>query len=817
MFTINPYTGIVVMNVANYLTMQHHHHQSLSLGDEKILFDLKLSVTDQVFTSYSRLHIQIKSKKHNQNKNSTNIARPKFKVTFLNLPVQRYSLNFSLDLNKELETHDDFQFFVNMDESMLKIENETFLIYKHGLIESQINFDYYHVPILACDRLETGLCDQMLVILNATTSHHHQEKHVTFAYDYWALTIQQSSPQTKTPPHQIDDEESDYLDEEDDEYYMDENFESNERFYFDIKVNDENLDEKRVKYEFDLAQCFYTKSFELKHQSQETGFIHPRQLKSMFTLNKHNGVLSSRKVINALESGMYDFDIILRPSNESMRLRLILIPPSSALLNYFKFDKEFYKFSYEKLGNVRLQTRFKSKKTTANMMPPLNSYDVTFKLISNEKYSHLFKLNKTSGKLSYDENSHIEPHITKNDLNEDMELTLYVLALVDLKTHNFTLEYMCEIQVDFKAYFNTKNATLKQSNQMFSFERTNQPLKIKEHLNMVIYRFLAFTSLLENAIIYKMNDQEHFVIDESNGELKLIKKFNQLTKLHLNVTACLNVNQCVTRSILFELILPLLDSNQNAPKFEYQTYEGTIREDALPGTVVATVHANDLDKRKCCEYFIVGGDELNEFAVSNEGKVYTRLLLDRERISSYMFTLMAFDGKFKTLSSLVVNVLDVDDERPQCPHNSLIHLNVSESIRIDTVLYNLSLLLTDEKTNFKFELIQNDYNSSTMSSLLPFSIGEHDGHLRTRASLDYEQSRVYEFFVKLTKATSHSNNKSLFGLCKFLINVVDENDNAPIFNETLYEANIVENARAHTVLMRVYARDSDSTLNGVVR
>jgi hypothetical protein len=92
--------------------------------------------------------------------------------------------------------------------------------------------------------------------------------------------------------------------------------------------------------------------------------------------------------------------------------------------------------------------------------------------------------------------------------------------------------------------------------------------------------------------------------------------------------------------------LPLLDLNQNAPRFEHQTYEGTIREDALPGTVLANVHANDLDKRKCCGYFIVGGDELNEFVVSNEGKVYTRLLLDRERISSYMFTLMAFDGKF---------------------------------------------------------------------------------------------------------------------------------------------------------------------------
>jgi hypothetical protein len=55
------------------------------------------------------------------------MARPKFKTTCLNLLVQRYSLNFSLDLNKELEANSDFQLFVNMDESMLQMKTEHFL------------------------------------------------------------------------------------------------------------------------------------------------------------------------------------------------------------------------------------------------------------------------------------------------------------------------------------------------------------------------------------------------------------------------------------------------------------------------------------------------------------------------------------------------------------------------------------------------------------------------------------------------------------------------------------------------------------------
>jgi len=140
--------------------------------DSKVSFDLKLSVTDHVFTSTARLHIQIKPKIKQRNYHSTTLTRPKFKENIFSLYVQRYSLNFSLPLDKELVTsmNDNVQFIINLDESIFQIENQTNLVYKSGLLESDINFDYYHVPVLACDRIETGLCDQMLVILNGTTS-----------------------------------------------------------------------------------------------------------------------------------------------------------------------------------------------------------------------------------------------------------------------------------------------------------------------------------------------------------------------------------------------------------------------------------------------------------------------------------------------------------------------------------------------------------------------------------------------------------------------------------------------------------------------
>ena len=83
----------------------------------------------------------------------------------------------------------------------------------------------------------------------------------------------------------------------------------------------------------------------------------------------------------------------------------------------------------------------------------------------------------------------------------------------------------------------------------------------------------------------------------------------------------------------WQVRVELLDVNDNWPVFDEPEYEGSIREDSLPGTVVATVMARDADQESRphrLEYFIMSGDAANQFAVSADGKVYTRLMLDAE-------------------------------------------------------------------------------------------------------------------------------------------------------------------------------------------
>ena len=269
---------------------------------------------------------------------------------------------------------------------------------------------------------------------------------------------------------------------------------------------------KHIKYEFELSTCLYshlnatfTNSSLLKQIRQllqHKNVHHPvsltgPQLRPLFSLNKHNGVLSSRKIINLILPGVYLFNITLKispkqpkssPSNQTqpirkvtvdqMQFRLVILPPNSLLkpsykyiYNYFKFDKEFYKFKFNlsssssskmiALGQVNLMNKFGKIKSS----PKPDSYQIEYKLsenkfchrasISNSSIYSMLTLNATSGLLSMRNEFKYED--LKPYLNDVNELVVYATAtanmdaLVSNQRANALsrLEYTCEININF--------------------------------------------------------------------------------------------------------------------------------------------------------------------------------------------------------------------------------------------------------------------------------------------------------------------------------------------------------------------------------
>lgn len=132
---------------------------------------------------------------------------------------------------------------------------------------------------------------------------------------------------------------------------------------------------------------------------------------------------------------------------------------------------------------------------------------------------------------------------------------------------------------------------------------------------------------------------------------------------------------------------------------------------------------------------------------------------------------------------------------------------VMENIAVNTVVMAVKAIDKDEGRNSYIEY-------SLMSA--PdgaFSLGPVDGLLRVSGPLDRETRSNYTLRVRASDRGQPPRSQSL----EILVNVLDENDNSPIFDPKLYSASVSENATVGLSVLQVSATDVDDGLNGRVR
>uniref|UniRef100_A0A8C3U2D2 Cadherin domain-containing protein n=1 Tax=Catharus ustulatus TaxID=91951 RepID=A0A8C3U2D2_CATUS len=90
--------------------------------------------------------------------------------------------------------------------------------------------------------------------------------------------------------------------------------------------------------------------------------------------------------------------------------------------------------------------------------------------------------------------------------------------------------------------------------------------------------------------------------------------------------------------------------------------------------------------------------------------------------------------------------------------------------------------------------------------------GNMEPELVLTKSLDRETIPVH----RLVLTATDGGRPSLTGTMELVISVVDANDNAPQFNQSVYKVQLPENATKDTLVMRVNATDSDEGINSEV-
>ncbi|TMW54235.1 hypothetical protein DOY81_000658 [Sarcophaga bullata] len=266
--------------------------------------------------------------------------------------------------------------------------------------------------------------------------------------------------------------------------------------------------------------------------------------------------------------------------------------------------------------------------------------------------------------------------------------------------------------------------------------------------------------------------------------------------------------------------ITIQDVNDNQPIFNQSRYFATVAENATIGTMVLQVYATDADadENGMVEYSINRrqSDKEQMFRIdSKSGWIYVNKALDFETKELHELVVVAKDHgetPLETTAFVSIKVTDVNDNQPTI---NVIFLSDDATPKISE---------SAEPGEFVARISVHDPDSKTEYANVNVTLNGGDGHfgLTTRdniiylvivnMTLDRELTPNYTLSVVATD----NGNPPLHASKTIHLRVTDINDNAPEFERTVYQANVMEISDPGTSVIQVYAYDRDEGNNSAV-
>ena len=246
------------------------------------------------------------------------------------------------------------------------------------------------------------------------------------------------------------------------------------------------------------------------------------------------------------------------------------------------------------------------------------------------------------------------------------------------------------------------------------------------------------------------------------------------------------------------------------PKFSALIYEETILENSEPGKSVVKVTATDSDSSKVQSELRYSIDKTGQTYFTIDAKtgliITANNRLDREKQQIVSFFVFAFDGKHTGEALVRVNLTDTNDNAPYFPSPPYIGY-VEENKDPGTSVMVLQAIDLDTGINAEivYEL-ESDANGK-------FRIDPDSALVTTLETLEKENAE--NEFTIVVKATNRraGGDPLKSGTVSATIKVTDGNDQKPVFDPTIYRANVPEDALPGFFVTKVKASDADEGPN----
>ncbi|XP_062333221.1 protocadherin gamma-A3-like isoform X35 [Osmerus eperlanus] len=263
------------------------------------------------------------------------------------------------------------------------------------------------------------------------------------------------------------------------------------------------------------------------------------------------------------------------------------------------------------------------------------------------------------------------------------------------------------------------------------------------------------------------------------------------------------------RSGTVNIDITVLDANDNAPVFNQSVYRAAVIENAPKGSYIATINATDADsssyghitysfsklKGAIADLFIL--DELTGI-ISVAGNI------DYEKDKKFEVRVEAKDqGGFTDTSKVIIEIVDINDNAPVINVMSF-SSPVSEDAPPGTTIAIINVKDADSEKNGRI--------ICSVDSKLPFKITSSlSNYYNLISDVPFDRELTEEY--NITISSTDSGTPPLFSTRTLLLRISDVNDNAPVFEKSVYYAYVSENNSPGMSIFTVSAHDSDWNQN----
>uniref|UniRef100_A0A7N5P9E3 Cadherin domain-containing protein n=1 Tax=Ailuropoda melanoleuca TaxID=9646 RepID=A0A7N5P9E3_AILME len=311
-------------------------------------------------------------------------------------------------------------------------------------------------------------------------------------------------------------------------------------------------------------------------------------------------------------------------------------------------------------------------------------------------------------------------------------------------------------------------------------------------------------------------EEQYFIVNTENGNILVSDRIDRESLCPQSILCIVPLEIMAENPLnVFHITVKIEDINDNSPYFPQNSIVLQINELAILGTRFGLESAIDAD---------VGPNSLQSYQLSyneyfslmvkdkREGKNAPELILekplDREHQNSHFLVLTAMDGGDPVQSGTIqirIEVTDANDNPPVFSQD-VYKVSIPENLPLGTSVLKVTAVDQDEGINAEIT-----YSFKTLRDIRNmFMLDHQNGEIKSKGPIDFEISSSYTMNIEAKDGGGMATE------CKIIIEILDENDNAPEVIFTSVSNSITEDAELGMVIALFKTLDKDSGENGEV-